>query len=260
MSLSRSGFELNEIWAKQAELVESDARLRSLERAASTGDKDAAVAHAKARLRAGHDPTEVGAAAHRAGVHDRVRENVPEDKRYHFDLGRYALDYARHSFRWAEASGPSIPVAPRDRPPRSRPSKKMREAYDKSFLHFHDHVQDGALRDHHNPNANYNTAGIASMVRRRKLDAIKKSGAHPHEALSATQRMMGGGHPARDGDKFRYPITHRDPENWETKRRMDNIKSVLPKAKISFSSDPHPMFGWEQHFMHVDVGAHTKKG
>ena len=53
MSLSRSGFELNEIWAKQVNFVEADERIRSLEREASTGDPEAKEQYRQALLRLG---------------------------------------------------------------------------------------------------------------------------------------------------------------------------------------------------------------
>ena len=53
MFLSQSGLELTEIWARQVALLESDERIRSLERAASTGDPEAVERHHQALIRTG---------------------------------------------------------------------------------------------------------------------------------------------------------------------------------------------------------------
>ena len=63
--LSRSGLELNDIWYRQAQLVEMDVGLRKLERTlASSGSHADWTRLTNERLRAGHDSKEM---AHRLG-------------------------------------------------------------------------------------------------------------------------------------------------------------------------------------------------
>jgi len=68
MSLSRSGFELNEIWARQqASLTEMDASIRTLERAHSAGGSPRSrelLAHAYARAGRGRDAAQLFAEPH----------------------------------------------------------------------------------------------------------------------------------------------------------------------------------------------------
>jgi len=61
MTLSRSGFDLNEIWRKQTLCLEADARLRSLERTwQESGSPIDGKRWAREALRAGQHPLEVG--------------------------------------------------------------------------------------------------------------------------------------------------------------------------------------------------------
>jgi len=84
MSLSRGGFELNEIWASQANLVEMDLRLRKLEREASTGDPEARERHRQALLRLGPEHhAELIRAGHSGDVMaHHVREHAKAAQEY----------------------------------------------------------------------------------------------------------------------------------------------------------------------------------
>jgi hypothetical protein len=101
MNLSRSGFELNEIWERQVNLVEADTRLRAHERAwAGSGSHEDAHAWGREALRAGHHPLHV---AHRLlsnGHHEAVSA-LAQDA--HPDA-RDQLEIAPHIHKFIESA------------------------------------------------------------------------------------------------------------------------------------------------------------
>lgn len=98
MFLSRSGLEINEIWHRQSQLIESDRRLRDLERRtqADPEDRGAHDALQRERLRAGrHDEW----MKPEVDLYNKTQENrkkVMNDSRHHFGKDtRAKIDNAR---------------------------------------------------------------------------------------------------------------------------------------------------------------------
>jgi len=190
MILSRSGLELNEVWAKQAVLIEADIQLRHAERDARTNQGDAQAQH------------RYDAALGRYGTHQQRAERIAP-----------AMD------TYSEARRASIEAYNRlSQQGNTRENRERREQADEALGHarkaVHDHAQ--RLGDPAGAFLKPRKDEEAHVHHIERIAALHHEKGRTGKGANEKVHFFENG---RDGDEFHAALKHHYGDGYETEVR-----------------------------------------